>query len=74
MRHENANQRVLDYYFFYASQISCCLLFMKMSFPGSIPYWIVQNSWGRTWGIDGYVRVKIGSNVCGKSDGKQCNW
>ncbi|NXC18311.1 CATO protein, partial [Corythaeola cristata] len=35
---------------------------------GAIPYWIVQNSWGPTWGIDGYVRVKIGSNVCGKSD------
>lgn len=53
---------------FYDSHISCCLLFMKMSLPGSIPYWIVQNSWGPAWGIDGYVRVKIGSNVCGESD------
>ncbi|NWH72252.1 CATO protein, partial [Piaya cayana] len=35
---------------------------------GDIPYWIVQNSWGPMWGIDGYVHVKIGSNVCGKSD------
>ncbi|KAM4674697.1 cathepsin O isoform 2-T2 [Amazona ochrocephala] len=35
---------------------------------GSIPYWTVQNSWGPTWGIDGYVRVKIGSNVCGIAD------
>ncbi|NXP01800.1 CATO protein, partial [Certhia brachydactyla] len=35
---------------------------------GSIPYWIVQNSWGPTWGIDGYVHVKIGSNVCGIAD------
>ncbi|XP_077156146.1 cathepsin O [Paroedura picta] len=35
---------------------------------GSIPYWIVRNSWGHSWGIDGYAHVKIGSNVCGISD------
>ncbi|KAJ6668691.1 hypothetical protein lerEdw1_012174, partial [Lerista edwardsae] len=33
---------------------------------GSIPYWIVRNSWGRLWGIDGYVHIKMGSNLCGK--------
>ncbi|XP_053263167.1 cathepsin O isoform X2 [Podarcis raffonei] len=35
---------------------------------GSIPYWIVRNSWGTSWGIDGYVRIKIGSNICGIAD------
>lgn len=35
---------------------------------GSIPYWIVRNSWGTSWGIDGYVRVKMGGNVCGIAD------
>jgi cathepsin L len=28
-------------------------------------YWIVRNQWGSRWGLNGFIHIKMGNNLCG---------
>ncbi|GKV17930.1 hypothetical protein SLEP1_g28380 [Rubroshorea leprosula] len=30
-----------------------------------VPYWLIKNSWGETWGDNGYFKMEMGKNMCG---------
>jgi len=38
---------------------------LAVGYSQSGGYWIVKNSWGTSWGMDGYVEIAMGMDECG---------
>merc|ERR1711990_489370 len=41
-----------------------CVGITGWDLSASKPYWVVRNSWGTSWGNDGYIYVEFGHDVC----------
>jgi len=50
-----------------------CVMAVGYSTSSSTPYWIVRNSWGTDWGINGYIYVEQGQDTCGIAQEATCS-
>jgi len=48
-----------------AGQLDHGVLIVGFNDANSPPYWIVKNSWGTSWGENGYIRLEKGTDQCG---------
>lgn len=47
-----------------SSQMDHGVLAVGFDNTANPPYWIIKNSWGPTWGEDGFIRVQKGTDQC----------
>jgi C1A family cysteine protease len=47
------------------TQINHAVLLVGYGTERNQPYWLIKNSWGATWGENGYMKLARGSNRCG---------
>jgi cathepsin L len=38
---------------------------LAVGYDSSAGYFLVKNSWGRSWGNNGYLQISTSGNVCG---------
>uniref|UniRef100_A0A8C5SRB1 Pro-cathepsin H n=1 Tax=Laticauda laticaudata TaxID=8630 RepID=A0A8C5SRB1_LATLA len=49
-------------------QVNHAVLAVGYAEADGLPFWIVKNSWGPEWGMDGYFNIERGKNMCGLAD------
>jgi cathepsin H len=53
-----------------AADVNHAVLAVGFGHEEGMDYWIVKNSWGTSWGDNGYFKIQRGVNMCGCSN---CN-
>lgn len=46
-------------------EVDHCMQLVGYDMSAELPYWIVRNSMGADWGLDGYIYLAMGKNRCG---------
>jgi len=46
-------------------EINHAVLIVGFDKSGPEPFWIVKNSWSTGWGEEGFIKMKMGVNICG---------
>jgi len=51
------------------TQLDHAIVIVGYGSEGNVPFWIVRNSWGKSWGEEGYFRIIRGKGACGLNAG-----
>jgi len=46
-------------------ELDHCVQLVGYNNTGSLPYWLVRNSWAESWGVDGYIWLQMWEDTCG---------
>jgi len=49
-----------------------CVQLVGYNSTAASPYWIVRNSWGTDWGVNGYIYLQMWEDTCGISHEATC--
>jgi len=50
-----------------------CVQLVGYNATSSNPFWMVRNSWGTDWGIDGYIYLEMWEDTCGLTYEATCS-